>query len=321
MDCYEFERYKCTAETCKQTLSEFGVAVVPSLLDEKECKSMVDGLWNYFEHITDDWDIPVSRTDEKTWRGLFQLFPKHGMLHQHFGAGQCQAAWDVRQNAKVAEVFSTIWKCKNDKLLVSFDGLSFSVPPEVTNRGWPRKTWFHTDQSYARNKFECIQGWVTGLDIEDGDATLAFYEKSHHLHKEFAKQFEKTEPKDWAKLNEDEEKLYKARCEVKKIKCPKGSLVLWDSRTIHCGSGPIKGRKNPKIRAVIYTCYMPRQLAAPKAISKKRKAFEKLRTTNHWPCRPKLFAKFPRTYGKKLPALKQIEPPLLSKFGKKLAGF
>jgi ectoine hydroxylase-related dioxygenase (phytanoyl-CoA dioxygenase family) len=47
---------------------------------------------------------------------------------------------------------------------------------------------------------------------------------------------------DWYKLNKEEEKFFLEKgCKIKKIMCPKGSLVLWDSRTIHCGVEALKG--------------------------------------------------------------------------------
>tara|TARA_B100001063_G_C16770650_1_gene561381 strand:- start:3812 stop:4012 length:201 start_codon:yes stop_codon:yes gene_type:complete len=66
---------------------------------------------------------------------------------------------------------------------------------------------------------------------------------------------------------------------------------------------------------------MPRQLATAAAIKKKKKAFNELRTTNHWPCKPKLFPKNPRTYGNPMPEVKAINPPVVTDFGMKLAGF
>ena len=32
------------------------------------------------------------------------------------------------------------------------------------------KSWFHVDQSYKRNKFECIQCWVNAYDTDEGGA-------------------------------------------------------------------------------------------------------------------------------------------------------
>ena len=98
-------------------------------------------------------------------------------------------------------------------------------------------------------------------------------------------------------------------------------LVFWDSRTIYCGIQACKDRAQPNHRAVIYLCYMPRSLATNAAIKKKKKAFNELRTTSHWPCKPKLFPKNPRTYDKPIPELNPINPPVVTEFGKKLAGF
>jgi hypothetical protein len=34
---YEFEKYVCTKETLKDTIAAYGVAIIPSVLDENEC--------------------------------------------------------------------------------------------------------------------------------------------------------------------------------------------------------------------------------------------------------------------------------------------
>ena len=57
-----------------------------------------------------------------------------------------------KQNIKAVEIFSELWSVEPKDLLVSFDGSSFHLPPETTNRGWNRNnTWYHTDQSFTRN--------------------------------------------------------------------------------------------------------------------------------------------------------------------------
>lgn len=320
---YEFEKYISTPETATTTLDEYGVAVIPGILDNQECENMVSEIWDYFEHITQTWETPVNRNNDQSWRGLFNLYPKHSMLHQHWSCGQSQAVWNVRQNPKIVNVFSHIWKTKPEDMLASFDGFSLAVPPEITNRGWYRNnTWYHSDQTFTDSSFKCIQGWVTGFDVNEKDATLAFYEGSNKFHQEFGRQFEITDKSNWYKLNKDEEKFFIEKgCTEKKIKCPKGSLVLWDSRTIHCGTEAMKGRKEANFRAVIYTCYKPRSLAPPKQIAKKQKAFNELRMTSHWPCKIKLFPKNPRTYGNPLPEITPISSPQLTELGKKLAGF
>ena len=74
------------------------------------------------------------------------------------------------------------------------------------------------------------------------------------------------------KLNEDEKRFYieEKSCLHNRIKCPKGSLVLWDSRTIHCGSEALKTRTTPNFRNVVYVCYEPRARCSQKNLIKKQ---------------------------------------------------
>lgn len=147
-------------------------------------------------------------------------------------------------------------------------------------------------------------------------------EGSHKYHNEFQETYNITDKIDWYKLNKEQEIFYYDRgCVIKNIKCPKGSIVFWDSRTIHCGIEANKKRTTPNIRAIIYLCYMPRNLSDTKNLKKKQKAFNELRTTTHYPCKIKLFPKTPQTYGNPLPSITQIEKPILNELGKKLAGF
>jgi hypothetical protein len=66
---------------------------------------------------------------------------------------------------------------------------------------------------------------------------------------------------------------------------------------------------------------MPRELCSKVNLKKKQKAFNELRTTNHYPCNIKLFPKNPHTYGKELPITTSITMPELSDLGRSLAGF
>jgi hypothetical protein len=98
-------------------------------------------------------------------------------------------------------------------------------------------------------------------------------------------------------------------------------MVFWDSRTIHCGTEPIKKRNESNLRNVVYVCMTPRSKASEANLRKKRKAFNELRMTSHWPHKPKLFPKNPRTYGGPLPNITEIEKPILTELGKRIAGF
>lgn len=323
---YVCDKYVCTSDSLKETLEKYGVAIIPSVLSEEECKSMFDGMWNYFEHITQKWTTPIKRSKQASWSQFYELNPLHSMLIQQWHVGHAQVSWDLRQNEKIVDIFAKLWAVPKEELLVSFDGLSFSLPPEITKKGWhDGKTWYHTDQSYTRNNFECIQSWVTALDVNEGDSTLTVMEGSHKLHGDFAKKFGVTNESDWYRLRYDEEKFYKTNgCEYVKIKCPKGSMVFWDSRTIHCGAEPLMTRKESNFRAVVYLCYTPRALATEDQLAKKVSACKGMVSTSHWPHRINCFPSYPKArYGKPV-SYKQINKPaapVLTELGKKLAGF
>ena len=320
---YEYEKYITTPENVMETIARFGVAIVPSLLSEEECTNMANGMWDTLETISQTWETPISRDNPESWKNLRKLFPLHSMLLQHWSIGHSQFIWNLRQNPKCVEIFAKIWDCSPSELLVSFDGASFHMPSETTKTGWHRTTWYHSDQSFVDKGFKCVQSWVTAFDVNDGDATLAFYEGSNQHHTEFGEAFGITDTSNWYKLDTEEQiNFYKDRgCIAKKIMCPKGSMVLWDSRTIHCGVEPLKGRQHPNFRCVAYLCYMPRRLATEKEIVKKIKAFEENRVTSHWPCKVKMFPKTPRTYGAEVPEITPLPRPEINEFGRRIAGY
>lgn len=311
------DKYTCEQSEALDTLKKYGVAIVPSVLSQEECEKGVADMWDWLGHISQTWEKPIEKENKESWRGFKQLYSKHSMLLQQWGIGHAQFVWDVRQNPKVVSVFADIWK--TEKLLTSFDGASIHLPPEITNLGWYRRTWLHSDQSFLRNGFECVQGQVNLMDTNVGDATLCVLEGSHALHKTFAETFAIKEKGDWFKLEEAHVDWFLAQgCKEARIKSPKGSVVLWDSRTIHCGVEPLKGRKEPNLRCCVYTCYQPRVLCSKRDLDKRVKALDELRTTSHWAARPKLFPKTPRTYGAELPDLTPTLPPTLTDVGRSL---
>lgn len=322
-------QYHCTVETLRDTLDKYGFAVIPRVIDSTACSELASGLWDFLEHISREWSTPIRRGDASTWKGFYDLCPSHSMLMQHFGIGHSQAAWDVRQHPAIVGVFASLWKCAKTELLASFDGASLGLPPEQTGRGWHRGShWFHTDQSFRRNEAECVQSWVTAHDVDEGDATLVVLEGSHLLHGEFARRFfpQGDAPgADWFQLKTEEQlAFYRTRCPEVRVACPAGSLVLWDSRTIHQGGNPLKGRKTPRERAVVYLCYQPRTWltgkARDKAVAKKRAVFEAQRLTKHGPLKSSLFQKLPRHYGRGVPPITPIAKPKLTELGRALAG-
>jgi hypothetical protein len=130
----------------------------------------------------------------------------------------------------------------------------------------------------------------------------------------------------WRKLSEAEQKGFYGIKPVR-IVCPKGSMVLWDSRTAHCGVPPekakIKAGGAPKNRMVVFVSMQPRRRLSAKNAVKKKTLFKAMRTTTHWAAdRIKVFGKKPRLYaGQTWPELAAPLPPVLTRLGLRIAGF
>ena len=106
---YEYEKYVCSKETLKQMITEYGIAIIPNVLDENECVNMVNGISDFLEYITQEFDIPLNRHDTGSWREFYKLYPLHSMLLQHFGVGHAQVSWDIRQNIKIEDFIHKIY--------------------------------------------------------------------------------------------------------------------------------------------------------------------------------------------------------------------
>ena len=58
----------------------------------------------------------------------------------------------------------------------------------------------------------------------------------------------------------------------------------------------------------------PRILANQKELDKRKKAFNDLRMTSHWPHKVRLFPKYPQTYGKKIQNINDITFDIVSNY-------
>jgi hypothetical protein len=310
MSNYEFEKFLCNKNNIKEYLNNYGIAICP-ILNENECNTMINDKWNLLEYLTSDFDIPIDRNNKNTYKQILKLFPNHKMLIQHWKVGHSELAWKVRQNLKVKEIFEKIWN--TDDLIVSFDGISVYIL-EKSNR--IQKSWFHVDQSYTRNNFECVQSWINAYDTNEGDATLVILENSHNFHKKFKDYFNICDKKDWFKLNKEHYNFYiENYCFEKTIKCPRGFGVFWDSRLVHYGKTIDKNSPdNFNYRCVVYICMVPRNFANKKQLDKRKNIFNNLRMTTHYPHKSKLFSIYPQTYGKPICNIKTINIEQVNKY-------
>jgi hypothetical protein len=72
-----YSNFMTNIQNLNQKLEIDGVAVIPRVLTDEECFNMVSGIWDYFEHISKEWEIPIDRNNSATLRGIYSLFPLH----------------------------------------------------------------------------------------------------------------------------------------------------------------------------------------------------------------------------------------------------
>ena len=285
------------------SIRRYGFCVIKDVLSNDESVNLFNGITNTLSYVTSQLPVPFDINNTNTWNTLKSLRPVKGMIFQNWGLGHCQELWNLRCNQKIIDIFNLLYgyPIGSKELLVSYDAFSFQCPPEYTgNDDFEINKWYHYDQSLERQNFECLQSWIAATDTYDGDATLAVMIYSHNLHsqiKQIIPGFSSNG--DFVMLNEYIDLFKSFGCIEHRVKCPKGSLVIWDSRLLHYGAKPLKGRPNHNFRCVAYLSYTPRFLGNEKDIKRKSEIIGKrgsngyLRTTNHWPHRPIMFPEIP----------------------------
>lgn len=291
-------------------LEELGVCVIPQLLSASETEVLYERVWHEF--IEKAW--PNCRLDDRSnWK---EEFPMHNLYGVFAGpAGQIQVMWDLRQDPRIVDVFAQVWNTK--ELIVSMDGLSIMCPLEI-REGYVMP-WPHVDQTIVRHTDEItynthppigfvsesplktkpftIQGQFLFEDSFEGDGGFYCIPKSHLRFDEFAPTLETiaamppSEEKRIARnqyclrdsfggLTDENGNPY---CK-KQIQAPKGSLILWDSRTVHWNQHASKDRPNrsvPKVRMVGYLSYEPKSRMTDQDRIKRKEAFEMGVSTGH----------------------------------------
>ena len=314
------DNYLSKNNNMKEILYDFGVCIVESVLDESYLKIMTDGMWENLEQLTKNLDIPLKRDDTETYKQISKIGIKNSMLIQNYGIGHTEDVWKIRTNPNVLKVFSEIWK--TDELVTSFDGVSYNIQSTIKK---PMKNQIkyklHCDQSFLRNDLECFQTWVTGYDVNEGYGTLLVLEGSHKYHKECQEHFKITTKDDWLILTEEQIDWYinVKKCKKTPIICKAGSMVLWDSRTIHCGMPPQIKQTVP--RCIIYMCMIPKANCSNVKKKKRIKAFEEGRMTTHNPSKIRIFPENPHTYGKPQENIVKLERVIVNDKIKNLIGY
>jgi len=289
------------------SLKEDGVEVVPNVT--KRSEEFVSRLWDWAESR----GTGIRKGDKKTQKSKDWFYGKNGIIEYPCGSHE-QVVWDVRCEEGVIQSFAKVHG--TEELVTSYDRINISRPGKKFNaKGEEKKqkNWAHTDQK-ANEKFNHVQGYVNLIESESDDGGLVVLPGSHKYFKEFHETF----PGAKGLLTPEQYDWYlKKGLKPVKVNAPAGSLVLWDSRTVHWNYMPVGER----YRMVVYVCMTPARLLDEKNRKKKQKAFKELRATKHSPHQVYLFPKKPRTWGKDLSKWKVTEKaPVITKRGLQLAG-
>ena len=67
MERYEGEKYHTTIDNIHSTIEKYGIAIIPNLLTKTETTAMIDGMWDYLETVTKNFNIPIDRKNQSTW--------------------------------------------------------------------------------------------------------------------------------------------------------------------------------------------------------------------------------------------------------------
>jgi hypothetical protein len=244
----------------KDALKKNGYTIIPNVYNNKEINEYID-LFNKWHN-----DVP-NLTD------LHSLIDYNG-IYKHHQVGHQRFAWLARTNPKILNIFKQLWD--TEELVSGFDGCCH-YPSDYKNEDY---YWIHTDQSSRKKGLSCYQSFLSLTN--NSERTLVLYSGSHLLHKDYFEKMEIDEPHNWHVIDKS---YFNSALEATKIKLQvkAGDLVIWDSRTFHQNScGP---EDCVEERLIQYLCYLPRQHEdnTEKQNKMRRKFYEKLRTTSHWP--------------------------------------
>jgi Phytanoyl-CoA dioxygenase (PhyH) len=220
--------------------------------------------------------------------------------------------WEMRELC--APIFARIWDVAPEDLLTSFDGTSFQ---RFSNRS-KYEHWMHVDQNRSLTDFTCVQGAVNLLPNKEKDGGLIVIEGSHNLFNDYMESRPSEGITGWTSIDMNNPII--SELPIVKICANAGDIILWDSRTFHCGFYPLEGH-GP--RMCIYVSQQPRDRASKKTLDKRIEYFEGLKMTNHWCYDPHMTSGFYiRSYGKAVvKPLHDVEMPDLNPLCRRLVGY
>ena len=255
----------------KKYLEENGYTIINNVYNQEEINEYKKEFYNWY--------------NKDNIKYLHSIIDGNGIF-KHHQVGHQRFAWLARTNTKIIKIFKELWN--TDDLVTSFDGCCYYPSEYIGEPGY----WTHTDQSSRKKGLHCYQSFLSLTN--NSERTLVLYKGSHLLHEDYFNTMEIDEPRDWNILDKNyvnqliDDKIY--------LNVTAGDLVIWDSRTFHQNTCGTFGCNEERL--IQYLCYLPKDGKGndEKQQKQRRKFYEKLRTTSHWPYPMNVVPEQPNTY-------------------------
>ena len=279
-----------------QYLDVNGYCVIRDVADAEAILRAKSLLWDFLESVP---DTEVTRGDPASWSRGWLPSAGNGLMGG-YGIGQSDFCWHARQIPGVKQAFASIWEC--DNLLVSFDGGNVFRPWQGAHPEWRTGGgWWHVDQNFyvpegrssgsghTSDARISVQGFITFTDASPTTGGLCVIPGSHKSFKQVCERsFAEKLPADFVPVLSSDPAL---RESGSRLVCAKaGSLILWDSRCVHCNTPGEVQESQPEavaddalLRVVAYVCMTPAAWASEEVLAKRKDAFLHNVTTSHWP--------------------------------------
>jgi len=269
--------------TIRSKLVEHGVCLVTGVLTPEECK-LLEQVWsNDLVSVLDDapktgeFDDIIAhlrRGDLTAWPAEWSTILGRKNMASQRGAPHGGFAWTARLNPTVRHIFASLFEVSEEDLCVGLDLPFWSAANSPSAK--QNVEWLHVDQNHCTGMtWQCAQGvlYVWASD-HDACSTTVVWPGSHSAVYDSMMADPSAIAKgsnpggQSVKINELEDPdrrdslLAAALAGSRRVPCPAGSLLLWDSRIVHQGwaGGP---------RLAQPVCWEPRSRRDPGALARK----------------------------------------------------
>jgi len=219
-------------QAIRDFLDEHGYVAVKAI-NTDEAAVYTQRVWSWIKTI----NPAISETDPSTWAKETSWPNQRDGVFQSYGIGQSELMWRIRCEPGVLAAFQAVWQTKD--LLCSFDGMGMF--PAAPNSPFVRDEvilWPHRDEGLHVKERRSVQGLVSLVDNRSAsDGGFVVYPGTHLI--DFSVDYPDGIGKDTYKIPGDDPRMYHGRCpEGILVRVPAGTLIIWDSRTIHCNIPP-----------------------------------------------------------------------------------